>query len=68
MNQQSNTPQDKLNEVLKQLNKKQSEAWVFLQQCEIALGKESEQYKNTVIRWGQWHQAVELVNNIINNQ
>lgn len=68
MNQQSNKPQDKLHDILEQLNLKKSEEWEFMKTCEMMLGKESEPYKNTVIRWGQWKQAVDLVNNIINNQ
>ena len=60
--------QEKLNTVLEQLNLRKSEAWTFMQTCETVLGKKSKQYKNSVMRWGQWNEAVELVNNIINNQ
>ena len=68
MKAKNTKPQDKLNTVLEQLNLRKSEEWKFMEACEMLLGKKSKQYKNSVMRWGQWHEACELVNNIINNK
>lgn len=59
--------EEKLNLVLEQLNSKKLEAWENMNDCEKFLGIDSKEYESFSIRFAQWHQAIELVNNIINN-
>jgi hypothetical protein len=75
MNQQNNTgeqaqetAQIKLDLILEQLRLRQRQERDFLNLCETHLGKESPEYIRSLTRWAQWHDAHELVNDIINNQ
>lgn len=75
MNEQKNaggqaqeTAQTKFDLILEELRLQERKEWEFLRRCEEFLGVESIEYKNTVIRWSQWHNAYNLVNDIINNQ